>query len=196
MGKSLAQELSEIEARMSWQGENWESYASVMRTPTGALPTVVTGQSNEMQDRYYADMELDRRFLVDLVKERILHKPFNKDKETVCLDFDGVIHPYTGWKGVHIFDGPPIEGSHEAIRELRTEFYVIVQSARAREDGGKEAIEGYLRDHNISVDGVTNHKPSALVYVDDRAFRFRGSWNEVLAFIRDGHHTPWNKSKF
>ncbi len=38
--------------------------------------------------------------------------------------------------------------------------------------------------HGIAVDEVCEHKPPALIYVDDRAVRFRGNWDDVLDEIR------------
>ena len=45
-------------------------------------------------------------------------------------------------------------------------------------------MESWLKKHDIAVDEVCEHKPPALVYVDDRAVRFRGNWEDLLDEIR------------
>ena len=45
-------------------------------------------------------------------------------------------------------------------------------------------MENWLRAHDIEVDEVTEFKPPALVYVDDRAVRFRGDWEQTIDEIR------------
>ena len=46
-------------------------------------------------------------------------------------------------------------------------------------------MAAWLREHAIEVDEVCEHKPPALVYVDDRAIRFRGDWDQLLTEIRE-----------
>ncbi len=43
----------------------------------------------------------------------------------------------------------------------------------------------WLRKHGIEVDEVCEHKPPAVVYVDDRAVPFRGDWDQVIVDIRN-----------
>jgi hypothetical protein len=106
-------------------------------------------------------------------------------RRTVCLDFDGVLHSYrSGWRGEEIIPDPPIHGTREAVANLRKQYRVVVYSARCRTPEGRQAIENWLRKHDIEVDEVCEHKPPALVYVDDRAIPFRGDWDQVIADIR------------
>jgi hypothetical protein len=114
-------------------------------------------------------------------------------KQTVILDFDGVIHSYSsGWKGADVIPDPPTPGAKEAIAELRKKYIVVVVSSRCHQDGGMDAIERWLRIHDIEVDQVTNDKPPHIVTVDDRAFRFEGDWDAVIAGI-PAASIPWNK---
>jgi len=107
-----------------------------------------------------------------------------KKKQAICLDFDGTIYSYiSGWRGVTETPDPPVQGARAAIAELRKNFRVVVNSARCDDPKGKVAIENWLRHHNIEVDEVVSAKPGAVLYVDDRGFRFGGSWDAVLKFV-------------
>jgi hypothetical protein len=106
-------------------------------------------------------------------------------RRTICLDFDGVVHSYrSGWRGAEIIPDPPIHGTREAIARLRQHYTVVIYSTRCRTAEGRRAIEAWLRQHDIEVDEVCEHKPPALVYVDDRAIPFRGNWDQVAHEIR------------
>jgi len=86
-----------------------------------------------------------------------------------AIDFDGVIHdhknPVPGRRM-----GAPIEGAKEAITELkRRGDTVIVHSVWA---GNPKVIEDWMRYYEIPFDEVTNIKPQADIYLDDKAVRF------------------------
>jgi hypothetical protein len=105
---------------------------------------------------------------------------------TICLDFDGVIHSHQhGWQGEAVIPDPPVHKVDLAIAELRKDYRVVVYSARCRTDEGVEAIRAWLVKHNIAVDEVCRHKPPAHVYVDDRAVRFSGDWQQTIADIHN-----------
>ena len=107
-------------------------------------------------------------------------------RQTICLDFDGVIHSYvSGWRGIEVISDPPIHGTDEAIRKLRRQYRVVVHSARCATEEGRDAICAWLKKHQIEVDEVCEHKPPATIYVDDRAVRFKGNWDEVANEIRE-----------
>jgi hypothetical protein len=107
-------------------------------------------------------------------------------RRTVCLDFDGVLHSYrSGWCGAEIIPDPPIHGTREAVARLRQQYRVVVHSSRCHTAEGRRAVENWLQKHEITVDEVCEHKPPALVYVDDRAVRFRGNWDDLCMEIRE-----------
>ena len=107
-------------------------------------------------------------------------------RRTICLDFDGVLHSYrSGWCGAEVIPDPPIHGTREAVARLRQQYRVVIHSARCHSEAGRKAVESWLKRHEILVDEVCEHKPPALVYVDDRAVRFRGDWDEVLTEVRE-----------
>ncbi len=105
-------------------------------------------------------------------------------RRKILVDFDGVIHSYTsGWKGVTTIPDPPVEGVKEGISSLREKSDVYVLSTRGVDDEGVEAIQAYLDEHGIEVDGVVKKKIPASLLIDDRAFRFNGDWGEVVEFV-------------
>lgn len=141
---------------------------------------------------------LDEQWLSgDEAIERILHTQLapvelcerhgiEVKRKTVCLDFDGVIHSYQqGWTGEDSIPDPPINGVDRAIERLRTHFNVVVNSSRCRSESGRQAIQRWLHQHGIEVDNVCEHKPPAHVYIDDRAVRFTGDWEETIAAVHD-----------
>ena len=113
-------------------------------------------------------------------------------KKTVAFDFDGVIHSYTsGWLGAEVVPDPPVPGIKESIEALREVGYeVIVVSSRANTYEGARAISIYLKRNGIRVDGITDKKPPALVYVDDRAICFDGNAKNLVEKITN--FRPWN----
>jgi hypothetical protein len=103
-------------------------------------------------------------------------------RQTVCLDFDGVVHSYrSGWQGATTIADPPIHGTAEAIAHLRKRYRVVIHSARCATAEGRDAISAWLLKHRIEIDEVCEHKPPALVYIDDRAIRFQGSWADAIS---------------
>ena len=114
-------------------------------------------------------------------------------KQTVVLDFDGVIHSYSsGWKGADNIPDLPTIGAKEAIEFLREKYIVVVVSSRCHQPGGIEAIKEWLKKYEIEVDDVTSNKPPHIVVVDDRALRFEGDWTAVISSIEVAS-IPWNK---
>ncbi len=104
--------------------------------------------------------------------------------ETICLDFDGVLHSYvSGWQGEANIPDPPIHGSDKAVARLRKRYRIVVHSARCFNKEGRDAVRAWLKQHGIEVDDVCEHKPPAKVYVDDRGVRFDGDWQETMVAI-------------
>jgi hypothetical protein len=83
-----------------------------------------------------------------------------------------------------VIPDPPIHGTREAVARLREQYCVVVYSTRCHTEEGRKAVKNWLERHGIVVDDVCEHKPPALVYVDDRAIRFRGDWGDVLTEIQ------------
>lgn len=102
--------------------------------------------------------------------------------KTVCLDFDGVMNTYTGWQGPDVLFEPR-PGLREFLESLRQSgFEVVVLSTR-----NPARISNWLIDNNLNdlVKGVTDLKPPAVVYLDDRAVCFKGDFDAALGAVKD-----------
>jgi hypothetical protein len=107
-------------------------------------------------------------------------------KRTICLDFDGVVHSYrSGWCGAESIPDPPIHGTDKAVQRLRQDYRVVIHSARCNTEAGRNAITRWLEKHGIEVDEVCEHKPPAMVYIDDRAIRFEGNWTDTMSRLSE-----------
>lgn len=111
--------------------------------------------------------------------------------ENICIDFDGVIHimkgydeHYDGWKNGKI-EGELAPGAKEAIEKLQKTYNVIVFTTRT----DLESISRWLVINGICGRGIqdiiiTNKKPKAVAYIDDKAIRFE-SWDQVMDDINE-----------
>lgn len=99
-------------------------------------------------------------------------------RRTLCVDFDGVIHAYSkGWQGGELYDGLTPNAA-ASLRQLSKHFKLVCCTARHNLDD----VRVYLRDHGILglFEDVTNRKPMAAAYIDDRAIKFDGDWDAVI----------------
>ena len=99
---------------------------------------------------------------------------------TVCVDLDGVLNLYDGWKGADYFH-PPRPGASDFLRALGSQGYrVIVFTIR-----WAEHVEQWLDLYGLRsfVAEVTDKKPVAHVYLDDRAICFQGDFDQALRQI-------------
>lgn len=113
-------------------------------------------------------------------------------KKTICLDFDGVLHAYTkGWHDGSVYD-PPMPGALESVQRLSERFKLVVQTSR----DNLEEVRAWLERHGFPLMDVTNRKPPAVLYIDDRAFRFE-SWAQVMSdhTILLDHNDPPESSR-
>ena len=100
-------------------------------------------------------------------------------KKTIAVDFDGVIHKYSQvYHDGTIYD-PPVDGARHAIKLIRMKGYnVVIYTARP----DLEDVARWLKEKKIIVDDVTNIKPKAMMYIDDRAVRFT-NWRDMLNYL-------------
>jgi len=116
-------------------------------------------------------------------------------KKTIAIDFDGVVHKYSkGWLNGQIYD-EPVEGSLEAIITLLEKDYKVSVST-TREDTiavknwivkkANECKELQNKPYRFWFDRdefeVTNKKPPAIAYIDDRGIRFT-NWKDMLNYF-------------
>jgi len=108
-------------------------------------------------------------------------------KPVVCVDLDGVLNSFDGWKGAEFFH-PPRPGAREFLAELnRLGFRVVIFTVR-----WAPHVEAWLERFGLAalVSQVTDKKPAAFVYVDDRAICFGGDFDRTLKEI-GGFKAHW-----
>lgn len=105
-------------------------------------------------------------------------------KDVIAFDFDGVIHRYSkGWYDGTIYDSP-VNGIKEVIEQLKDNGYkIVIFTTRAIGIKSKGEIRRWLQKYDIPFDEITNTKPIAKIYVDDRAINFNGNTQTLLAEI-------------
>jgi hypothetical protein len=113
------------------------------------------------------------------------------EKNSIAIDFDGVIHRNS--KGFHdgtIYDDA-IEGSYESLEKISKTYRIILFTCKANPnrlqiDGrtGVELVEEWLEKHDMLkfVDKVVWGKPNAKFYIDDKGIRFI-NWKDTLKEI-------------
>jgi len=116
-------------------------------------------------------------------------------KYTVAVDFDGVIHSYVGpWVAAEVIPDPPVAGAIEWLNEISKKFKVVIFTTRGATLAGRAAVITYLRENGYDppkLIHVTHEKIAALVYVDDRGYRFDGTNFPTANEIHQLR--PWNK---
>tara|TARA_Y100000310_G_scaffold16778_2_gene16718 strand:- start:2951 stop:3352 length:402 start_codon:yes stop_codon:yes gene_type:complete len=111
-----------------------------------------------------------------------------EDKNTIAIDFDGVIHKNS--KGFYdgTLYGELIDGVEGALKQLSNDYTLIVYTCKANPerpliDGktGVELIWEWLDKYNLNqyIEDVTYTKPNAKYYIDDKAIKFV-DWNQTI----------------
>jgi len=129
--------------------------------------------------------------------------------KTIAIDFDGVIHKYSeGWKDGTIYDDS-FDGVFDIIKDLMKDNSVFIFSSRSPRQIKKwlkeylyyatdMPFDEWLFGYSVgiipfwkkfwtkrNVLGITKRKLPAYVYVDDRALKFEGDWNETLTKLKE-----------
>ena len=109
-------------------------------------------------------------------------------KPVIAVDLDGVLNNYTKYEENNI---PEIKtGAEEFIKELHKKGYKLVLFTNRKPfNASKWLIENKL-DKYFS--DVTNVKPIASIYIDDRALKFNGDYNQTLTEI-ENFNVYWKK---
>lgn len=104
----------------------------------------------------------------------------DNNRRVVCVDLDGVLNTFDDWKGSEYFH-PIRPGAHEFLSALKDlQYQIAVFTVRYA-----PWVEVWLKQNGLAelVDGVTDKKPPAEAYVDDRAICFRGDFEQTLKEI-------------
>lgn len=109
-----------------------------------------------------------------------------RNGKRVMLDFDGVLHSYlSGYDPVP--SDPPVEGAQGFCRWLIVMgFRPVVFTTRGDTEEGRAAVKAYLAEHGFPEMPVTNLKFKAMIYVDDRGYRFTGDFSDLKTLIKMG----------
>lgn len=126
-------------------------------------------------------------------------------KLRICIDFDGVIHMYTSkWAGADKILDEPVPGAIEWLHANKEQYELYIFSSRNFQEGGIDAMKSWIlfwleRKYGLYLAKVTmnalqfpTEKPSAHLYIDDRAWHFQGRFptdDQIKSF------KPWNKQK-
>ena len=101
-------------------------------------------------------------------------------KKTIAIDLDGVLDEYTGKYDENKI--PDIRnGAKEFIIKLSNNYKLVLFTTRdsnlAKEWLIKNEINQYFSE-------ITNAKPLAHIYLDDRALKFNGDYDKTLEEIK------------
>lgn len=102
--------------------------------------------------------------------------------KTLAIDFDGVIHAYSrGWQDGSVYD-EPMPGAREALETLAGRYRLEIFTARDE----LNPVLAWLGKHGLAgfISNVTNVKPKAALYLDDRAMHFQ-EWPEAVRAIEE-----------
>lgn len=76
---------------------------------------------------------------------------------------------------------PPRPGADRFLKELAKTYRVVILTTQPA-----EKVWSWLKEHSLDqwVEEVTDRKPPAVCYIDDRAITFRGDFQETLEEIK------------
>ncbi|OQB18165.1 MAG: hypothetical protein BWY14_01011 [Parcubacteria group bacterium ADurb.Bin192] len=117
--------------------------------------------------------------------------------KVIAIDLDGVIHAYgNGWQDGSLYD-PPMDGALEAMERLvKAGYKVVIHTARLNPALSRfkaDTIAQRMRDIKAWLDEwgfrrkvhyhvITNEKPPAIAYIDDRGIRFT-NWEDAVKYF-------------
>lgn len=103
-------------------------------------------------------------------------------RKTVCLDFNGVLDDYVGWVNGGIgTEYAPKQGLRTFLQSMTEDYDVVICTVI------KPAhVQAWLSKYDLAqyIKQVTNTKPIASIYVDDRAVCFDGDYDALLIKIK------------
>lgn len=112
---------------------------------------------------------------------------FQPNQKVICIDFNGVLDTYEGWKG-ESYLYPMRPGTKEFLEALKSQGYrLMVLTAM-----DKRIVKQWLKLNKINhlIEKVTNTKIPAIIYLDDRGLQFNGDYAQTLEAIKN-FKTHW-----
>lgn len=172
--------------------KNWELFPNLVYQP---YPYLIEWPEEELID---IDTELDFKVAELTYKERNRHTVKSwgelQDKilkDTLAIDFDGVIHKNSkGYYDGTVYD-EPVEGAIQAIKELSKKYTLMLYTFKGHPErpsvNGINGIQGtwdWLEKHGIKdcIKDIVWGKPNAKIYVDDKGYKFE-NWKDTLNYI-------------
>lgn len=118
--------------------------------------------------------------------------------KNIYVDFDGVIHSYkTRFTTVTNIPDPPVDGAIAWLEELTKHAKVTIFTTRMLQGIAQQAIIEWLFNNGLSISTIEKLsfsciKGGADVYIDDRAFKFEGTFPtfEELYNFKTWNQTP------
>lgn len=103
-------------------------------------------------------------------------------EKIAAIDFDGVIHDFKH-PIPHMRMGGPIEGAKEAMERLASMgYHLVIFTVWGGTEQGKKTIADWMTHYQVPYHEITNIKPNADFYLDDKAIRFT-SWSQALSDV-------------
>lgn len=108
------------------------------------------------------------------------------NKPIICVDFDGVLNDYEGWRGPDYMYSPR-PGARDFLTQLQSKFTVAIFSTRDPYN-----LREWFELYHMPYDKIVTKKVPAVAYIDDRALRFDGNYNKLLYELSD-FKAHWEK---
>lgn len=177
-------DLNDIFTKPSWRDCNQITYIRCPSCRHNVLLLYAKRKNAFNADFINLAKEKDDDELISL--EKNMNNVEHSFAPRIVFDFDGVIHSFTsGWVRQDIIPDEPVEGIRDIIRGLKEYGYVItVQSSRAYSEEGINAIKEYMDHFDIPYDEIVYEKLPAMLYIDDRGYRFDGNIDKLKDFLR------------
>lgn len=96
--------------------------------------------------------------------------------KTLAIDFDGTLSAYTGWKGDMAPLDPPLPGAIDFLTDCLDRGFAVVIFTTRPEQLVHEWLEKHAPPDVALAVQITNTKPPAWLYIDDRCFLFQGTF--------------------
>ncbi len=102
-------------------------------------------------------------------------------RKTILIDLDGVLNTYDGNYSENYI--PEVKkGAKEFIKKLNKDYDLILFTTRNSLEATKWLIENKIDKY---FKNVTNVKIPAYIYLDDRAIKFSGDYQNTIKQIED-----------